>query len=146
MMRRVLRHEWTDDDMYVMLMTAITGLEIGRYPSSKFHYFLPLPDLSIRLRSMSGTRFPFCFWILAKTHAHHTMNTRIVRGIAAAKRTHHLSDTASPCSPKSKKFVLTIVQMNVPGRKTIVTAASVIMEAESRCVCSAIFAVSSAVR
>jgi hypothetical protein len=34
----------------------------------------------------------------------------------------------------------------VPGRKTIVTAASVIMEAESRCVCSAIFAVSSAVR
>lgn len=29
MMRRVLRHEWTDDDMYVMLMTAITGLEIG---------------------------------------------------------------------------------------------------------------------
>lgn len=38
------------------------------------------------------------------------------------------------------------VQMTVPGRKAIVTAAMVIMEAESCCVCSAIFAVSTAVR
>jgi ABC-type anion transport system duplicated permease subunit len=41
--------------------------------------------------------------------------------------------------------VLKIADINVPGRNSIVTAAIVIMDAESRCVCSATLAVDAAI-
>lgn len=66
--------------------------------------------------------------------------------MAAANNIHHWLETCNPPLPNSKRLVETIVQTNVPGRNSIVTAAIVIIEAESRCVCSAIFAVSTAVR
>lgn len=85
-------------------------------------------------------------WRRILCHPTQIPNTTNVSGIAAANKIHHCSDTCKPSFPKSKRLVETIVQTNVPGRNSIVTAAIVIIEAESRCVCSAIIAVSAAVR
>jgi hypothetical protein len=41
--------------------------------------------------------------------------------------------------------VLRIADTNVPGKKNMVTAAMVIIDEESRCVCSATFAVEEAI-
>lgn len=69
----------------------------------------------------------------------------MVKGIVTASKTHHFRDTCSSVSPKSKNVVLNIAEMNVPGRKSMVIAAMVIIEAESRWVCFATSAVEVAI-
>ena len=59
--------------------------------------------------------------------------------MVAASRIHHCCDTLIPSLLKSKNVVLSTAETNVPGRKSIVIAAIVIIDAESRCVCSATF-------
>lgn len=59
--------------------------------------------------------------------------------MVAASRIHHCRDTLIPSLSKSKNVVLSTAETNVPGRKSIVIAAIVIIDAESRCVCSATF-------
>jgi hypothetical protein len=76
--------------------------------------------------------------LLARQYSH-MQKTRIVRGIVAASRIHHLRETLIPSLSKSKNVVLSTAETNVPGRKSIVIAAIVIIDAESRCVCSATF-------
>jgi len=61
-------------------------------------------------------------------------NTKIVNGIVVTNNIHHLTDTCSPSSLYSKNFVLKMAEIKVPGKKNMVTAAIVIMDAESRCV------------
>jgi hypothetical protein len=69
----------------------------------------------------------------------HVPKTRTVRGMVVTSRIHHWRETLKPSLSKSKKVVLRIAETNVPGRKNMVIAAMVIIDAESRCVCSATF-------
>lgn len=71
--------------------------------------------------------------------------TIIINGNVTARRIHQRLETLRPFWSKSKNVVLRIAETNVPGRKNIVTAAIVIMEEESRCVCSATLAVDEAI-
>ena len=54
-------------------------------------------------------------------------------------------ETLRPSGWCSKKVVLKIADTNVPGKNNMVTAAMVIMEVESRCVCLASLAVLAAI-
>jgi hypothetical protein len=72
------------------------------------------------------------FGLRILSHINQTTKTNMVKGIVTASKTHHFFDTCNSVSPKSKNVVLKIAEMNVPGKKSIVIAAIVIIEAESR--------------
>lgn len=77
------------------------------------------------------------FLILRLSQINQTPITIAVRTNIAGPKIHDSLETCGPSPPKPKNVLLMIDEMKVPGRNSNVSAAIVIMEAESRCVCSA---------